>query len=73
MTIDETIKDLEKILRKLKPNPNNYLIVNKWNYKKVYLPNSQKIFELVSDCIDSQQSVANVSMFENFANVKDIE
>ncbi len=71
MTIDETIKELEKISRKLKPNPNNYPIVNKWNYKKVYLPNLQKIFELVYDCIDSQ--VANVSMFENFANVKDIK
>lgn len=43
----EMFDDLHDLTKGMKPNPNKYPIVDKWNYKYVYLPNRTKIYECV--------------------------
>ena len=56
MNEQEIREGLEKIfpLNKLKPNPYEYPIINKWNRKYVYLPNRYKLFEYIKQVIDRE-------------------
>lgn len=38
--------------KNLKPNPNHYPIIDKWNYKYVYAPNRDKVFKKLEEMID---------------------
>jgi hypothetical protein len=40
-----------KNIIKLKPNPNHFIIVDKWN-SKVFKPYEREIFDYISECID---------------------
>ena len=46
----QRLQDL--IGRKPKPNPNHYPIINKWNYKYIYKPHRQEIFETLEKAVD---------------------
>ena len=46
----QRLQDL--IGRKPKPNPNHYPIINKWNYKYIYRPHRQEIFETLEKAAD---------------------
>lgn len=39
------------VLKRLKPNPNHYHIVDKWNYKYVIRPNIHEIFDMIEDAM----------------------
>ena len=47
-----TTRELMK--QNLKPNPNNYPIIDKWNYKYVYLPNRFKLFKEIEEEVDKE-------------------
>ena len=38
---------LKDILKNIKPNPNHFPIIDKWNYKYVFAPNKSEIFLLL--------------------------
>ena len=59
MTEQKLKKELETMAKNLKPNPNNFIIINKWNYKYVFKPNRKKIYDLIEEYIF--QSSENVS------------
>ena len=40
------------VLKRLKPNPDHYPIVNKWNYKYVVRPNLYEIFDIIEEAMD---------------------
>lgn len=44
-------EEIETIRQRIKPNPNHYPIVDKWNYKYVYLPHRIELFESIVDYI----------------------
>ena len=64
--------ELKQIIEKIKPNPNNFIIIEKWNYKKIFLPNRNKIFLLISEYIDNNIPTIIEEMINNFANVNDL-
>ena len=75
MTEQELKKKLETITKNLKSNPNNFIIINKWNYKYVFKPNRKKIYDLIEEYIfQSPENIINSikRTFENFVNIKDI-
>lgn len=54
---EEILEDYKQRLqdligRKPKPNPNHYPIINKWNYKYIYKPHRQEIFETLEKAAD---------------------
>ena len=64
----------EFVKQHLKPNPNNYLIIDKWNYKYVYLPNRFKLFEEIEEEIDKEifNLFANEEINKRFVTIKEI-
>lgn len=38
--------------KNLKPNPNHYPIIDKWNYKYVYAPNRDNVFKILEEMIN---------------------
>lgn len=48
----ETKQSTQDIMDKIKPNPNNYPIIDKWNYKYVYAPNRDNVFKILEEMID---------------------
>lgn len=75
MTEQELKKELKTITKNLKPNPNNFIIVKKWNYKYVFKPNRKKIYNLIEEYIQSPENIINSieRTFENFIDIKDIK
>ena len=53
--------------KNLKPNPNHYPIIDKWNYKYVYAPNRDNVFKILEEIIDMTLS----PILEKMANVKE--
>lgn len=49
--------------KNLKPNPNHYPIIDKWNYKYVYAPNRDNVFKILEEMINP--------ILEKMANVKE--
>lgn len=64
----------EFVKQNLKPNPNNYLIIDKWNYKYVYLPNRFKLLKEIEEEIDKAivSSFVNEEFYKRFATIKEI-
>lgn len=48
----EAKQSMQDIMDKIKPNPNNYPIIDKWNYKYVYTPNTVNVFKILEEMID---------------------
>lgn len=65
-------QEFQEITNKLKPNPNNFPIVDKWNYYKVFLPNRNKLFALISDYLENQIPLEVDTMISQFVDIKDI-
>ena len=56
----DDLNDLtDELKEKEKPNPNNYPIIDKWNYKYVFKPNMNRIFECV-------ERIFNVGFVSNY-------
>lgn len=60
MTEEELKKELKIITKKLKPNPNNFIIIDKWNYR------------LVEEYISQHLETTIKQILEEFVNIKDI-
>ena len=58
---------------KRKPNPNNYPIVDKWNYKYVYLPYQSRLYRTVEAVFNVGFPAAYEAEIENFADVNDVD
>lgn len=65
----------EFIKQNLKPNPNNYPIIDKWNYKYVYFPNRFKLFEEIEKEIDKAifNLFAKEEFYKRLITIKEIE
>lgn len=65
----------EFIKQNLKSNPNNYPIIDKWNYKYIYLPNRFKLFEEIEEEIDKAifSSFVKEEFYKRFATIKEIK
>lgn len=73
MTEQELKKELETITKNLKPNPNNFIIINKWNYKYVFKPNRKKIYDLIEEYVFQSPTLEDITnSIENFVDIKDI-
>lgn len=69
------LKELKEITKKKKPNPNKFPIIDKWNYKYIYLPNKEKIFNLILKNLEYQyqknQKEYFTKLIDSFVNIKD--
>lgn len=65
---------LKALAEKIKPNPNHYPIVDKWNQKYVWNPNKYMIFSFLRSVIDErmQEVISNGELLEQFCDVKQI-
>lgn len=63
---------LYKIKKELKPNPNNWIIVNKWNYKYVWNKYRYKLFELIQYEINKELPLYIERTINQFVNIKDL-
>ncbi len=64
---------LKALAEKIKPNPNHYLIVDKWNYKYVWNPNKYLIFAFLEKVIDEEiRKAIDDGVFEKFCDIKQI-
>ena len=64
---DKEVKQKIMALAKFKPNPNHYIIIDKWN-KKEYNKVKFKIFALIEEEIDKQIAQNWVENFAKFAS-----
>lgn len=72
MNQEVLLRELKEITKKKKPNPNNFPIVDKWNYKYIYKPNKEKMFNLFLKYFeDKYQKVYLTKFFDNFVDIKD--
>ena len=56
----------------MKPNPNNFIIVDKWNYRYIFKPNRMKIYSLIEEYVFKSYCEETEKIFKNFTNIKDI-
>ena len=61
---------LEKIKSELKENPNNFIIVNKWN-KRIYKKYEFELFNYSEDLIEKEIQKRTENFFTDFVDVKD--
>ena len=66
------LQEFQEITNRLKPNPHNFPIVDKWNYYKVFLPNRNRLFTLMSDYLENQIPLEVDTMISQLADIKDI-
>lgn len=59
----QQLQDL--IGRKPKPNPNHYPIINKWNYKYIYKPHKEELFEMMEEAIEEMLPVYLEDLYAN--------
>lgn len=72
MTQETLLKELKEITKKKKPNPNNFPIVDKWNYKYIYLSNKEKIFNLILKYFENKYKKGySTKLIDSFVNIKD--
>ena len=75
ITIDsmpETYNLCQKIKFQLKTNPNNWIIINKWNYKFVWNKYKFQLFQIMTKELEREIPKYIDSMIKNLANVKEI-
>ena len=65
----------EFIKQNLKSNPNNYPIIDKWNYKYIYLPNRFKLFKEIEEEIDKEifNLFVKEEFYKKFVTIKEIK
>lgn len=64
---------LKTLAEKIKPNPNHYPIVDKWNQKYVWNPNKYLIFVFIEKAIDEEiRKAIDDGVFEKFCDIKQI-
>ena len=76
LTIDsmpETYKLCQEIKSQLKPNPNNWIIVNKWNSKFVWNKYKIQLFHTMEAELGEEISKYIDSSIENFVSIKEIK
>ena len=56
--------------KNLKPNPNHYPIIDKWNYKYVYAPNRDNVFKILEEMIDMTLSPILEKLYDVKENIK---
>ena len=67
MNQEVLLRELKEITKKKKPNPNNFPIVDKWNYRYIYKPNKEKMFNLFLKYFeDKYQKEYFTKLFDNF-------
>lgn len=72
MNQEVLLKELKEITKKKKPNPNKFPIVDKWNYKYIYLPNKEKIFNLILKYFENKyKKEYSTKLIDSFVNIKD--
>ena len=54
----DIIQFKETKMNKLKPNPNNYPIINKWNIRYVIRPNEHELFKMIENAVDDIISIS---------------
>ena len=72
---DERVKDLflERFpeLRKMKPNPYNWPIIKKYNYR-IWRKVARRVYNLISAVIDILIEKKSVGFYPDFVDVKDV-
>ena len=68
-TEEEIRQHLSKYTAKLKPNPNHFIIVDKWN-NKVLKPYKYEIFDYINECID--EMIVEVCRKATFPSIDEI-
>lgn len=66
------LQEFQEITNRLKPNPHNFPIVDKWNYYKVFLPNRNRLFTLISDYLENQIPLEVDTIINQLVGIKDI-
>lgn len=71
--IPETYNLCQKIRSQFKPNPNNWIIVKKWNYKFVWNKYKFQLFQTMMKELE-KEIPKNIDLsIDNFVNIKEIE
>ena len=70
--MENVLQEFNKLKERIKPNPYHFPIVDKWNYKYVYLPNQNKIFLLLLNYLDNSIPFLIEQNINSFINIKDI-
>ena len=72
MNQETLLKELKEITKKKKPNPNNFPIVDKWNYKYIYLSNKERIFNLILKYFENKyKKEYSTKLIDSFVDIKD--
>ena len=59
-------------LQRIKSNPNNFIIIKKWN-NKILQRNKFNIFMILDEYITEEIGNKMKSMFNDFANIKEVQ
>lgn len=71
-SMPETYDLCQKIKSQLKPNPNNWPIVNRWNYKFVWNKYKFQLFQTMTKEMNREIPKYIDFTIKNFANIKEI-
>ena len=63
----------QEIKSKLKPNPNNWIIVNKWNYKFVWNKYKFQLFQTMIAELEEEIPKQIDFSIKNFVNIEEIK
>ena len=73
VSMPETCNSCQEIKSKLKPNPNNWIIVDKWNRKFVWNKYKFQLFQTMIKELDREIPKYINSTIKNFINIKEIK
>lgn len=73
VSMSETYNLCQEIKSKLKPNPNNWIIIDKWNYKFIYNKYKFQLFQTITKEIEKEIPKYIDSTIKSLANVKEIK
>ena len=58
---------------RIKPNPNHWPIINKWNMKYIYNPSRHDLYDVLSEAIEEGLKYSyQKDIFRHFCNVEDV-
>lgn len=74
----EYSKQFEELRKKyhwerIKPNPNNWPIIKKWNTKYIYNPSGRDLFNLLENAIDTEMRLTIGKSFDDLLNVREVK
>ena len=72
MNEEKVREDIKKIINfdKIKPNPHNYPIVDKWNWR-IYSPHRTMLFRYIETVIDQEIKRLMQENIKNFVTIED--